>query len=58
MATKYKEYYYTTKKMVDGYIWRIRNKGGEILEASEESFITKREAELDAQEHIDEYWSA
>jgi hypothetical protein len=59
MAKKYKEYYYTTRKMDEGYVWRIRNKDGEILQCSqepEEFFSTRSEAESSAQEHIDDYW--
>lgn len=56
MSMKYKGYYYTTRKEVDGHIWIIRNKKMEVLQVSDEFFTTKREAELDAQYNIDEYW--
>lgn len=53
---KYKEYYYTLKKNLDGlYAWRIRNKDGELLEISDDVFA-EEDAEIDAQEHIDEYY--
>jgi len=53
---KYKGYYYTLKKNADGmYVWRIRNKKGEILEISNDCF-PKNEAEINAQETIDEYY--
>lgn len=54
---KYAEYYYTTKKEKDGYSWAIRNVKGEILQVSEEFETTKRLAEMDAEENIQEYYS-
>lgn len=57
--TKYKDLYYTIRKEKNSdypYRWIIRNKEHEAMEIAEETFVTKQEAENDAQEHIDEYY--
>lgn len=54
--TKYADYYYTTKKNDNGHSWAIRNVDGEVLQESEESLPTKELAEIDCQEHIQEYY--
>lgn len=53
---KYKEYYYSIKKMPLGYKWTIRNKEREELQVSDELFDLRKEAEYDCQEHIDDYY--
>ncbi len=63
---KYKEYYYTVKVTgyksrnshtpIKLYSWFIRDKNGEVLETSETEFDLKKDAIIDAQEHIDEYY--
>lgn len=55
--TKHKGYYYTTAKAPDGgYVWRIRNKDGEVLQIADKPSATKKDAEIDAEEHINEYY--
>lgn len=55
---KYADYYYTTNKTDKGYSWKMFNqyKNGEVLETSEEFFETKGMAEIDVEEHIQEYY--
>lgn len=59
---KYKGYYYSTRKNIDGmYVWYIRsakNKDGnrEVLQISDEVFSSKSDAEINCQENIDEYY--
>lgn len=54
---KYKEYYYTTRKNIDGqFKFYVRNKEKEVLEISEDVYCSKEEAELAAQDIIDEYY--
>lgn len=53
---KYADYYFTTKKTDSGYSWTIRNKEGEALQISEEDLPTQAQAEIDCQEHIQEYY--
>lgn len=66
---KYKEYYYTTNFIehrernnstpIKLYSWTIYNKYGkdrEVMQASEELIEGKRQAEIDCEDHIDEFW--
>lgn len=63
---KYKEYYYSTKVTgfkernntapIKLYSWFIRNKEGQVLQASEQEFERKEDAVFDAEEHIDEHY--
>jgi len=58
---KYKGYCYTTKKNNNNsyswYIWSdIFDDKREVLQQSEEQLGTKTEAEIEAQESIDEYY--
>lgn len=38
------------------YVWRIRNKKGEILMLSDDCFGSKEDAERDAEEQISEHY--
>lgn len=63
---KYKEYYYAAKVQetssrnnatpLKHYGWNISNKEGEVLQSSTELQTSKKDAEQDARDHIDEYY--
>lgn len=67
MRRKYADYYYTTKleetasrnnsTPVKYYSWTIQNKEGEILEFSDHLIEGKVQAEIEAEEHIQEHYN-
>jgi len=59
---KYKDYFYTTKKTIySKYIWYIhsaldKDRKREVLQISSEPHDNKLDAQISAEEHIDEYY--
>lgn len=64
MRRKYADYYYTTKKEKEGYVWKILNKEGEVLESSldnedkdDQYLETETAARMDAIHAIQDHYS-